>query len=89
MVNAIKLIICSFGASLGFGIVFRIQKKYLLYAGLGGALTRCVYLILLNFISESFIYSFLAAMAAALYAEFMAVRAKTPSTVFCIRRSFL
>ncbi|MCD8105148.1 MAG: threonine/serine exporter family protein [Lachnospiraceae bacterium] len=82
MVNAIKLIICSFGASVGFGIVFRIQKKYLLYAGLGGALTRCVYLILLTFISESFIYSFLAAMAAALYAELMAVHVKTPSTVF-------
>ncbi|MCD8013965.1 MAG: threonine/serine exporter family protein [Lachnospiraceae bacterium] len=82
MVNAIKLIICSFGASVGFGIVFRIQKKYLIYAGIGGAITRCVYLILLQFISESFIYSFLAAMAAALFAEFMAVYAKTPSTVF-------
>ncbi|MCC8101363.1 MAG: threonine/serine exporter family protein [Clostridiales bacterium] len=82
MVEAVKLVIVSFFASVGFGIVFRIERKYLIYAGLGGALTRLVYLILLQLIAESFIYSFLAAMAAALFAEFMAVYTKNPSTVF-------
>ncbi|MCD8396812.1 MAG: threonine/serine exporter family protein [Lachnospiraceae bacterium] len=82
MVEAVKLVIVSFFASVGFGIVFRIERKYLIYAGLGGAITRLVYLILLQLIAESFIYSFLAAMAAALFAEFMAVYTKNPSTVF-------
>ncbi|MCD7834898.1 MAG: threonine/serine exporter family protein [Lachnospiraceae bacterium] len=82
MVEAVKLVIVSFFASVGFGIVFRIERKYLVYAGLGGALTRLVYLILLQLIPESFIYSFLAAMAAALFAECMAIYTKNPSTVF-------
>lgn len=82
MTEAIKLIICSFAASFGFGIVFRIEKKYLILAGLSGALTRFVYLLLMQYISESFIYNFLAAAAAALFAELMAIYTKNPSTVF-------
>lgn len=82
MTDAILLILFSFFASLGFGIVFRIEKKYLMIAGLSGALTRFVYLLLMQFISESFIYNFLAAAVAALFAELMAIYTKNPSTVF-------
>ncbi|GFI17607.1 hypothetical protein IMSAGC009_02779 [Lachnospiraceae bacterium] len=82
MVETVKLIIFSFMASLGFGIVFRIGKKNLLWAGAGGALTRCVYLFLLEVIEQRILYSLLAAMFAALYAETMAMRQKMPSTVF-------
>ena len=82
MVESMKLIIFSFTASLGFGIVFRIGKKNLLWAGVGGALTRCVYLFLLEVIEQRILYSLLAAMFAALYAETMAMRQKMPSTVF-------
>ncbi|MDO4337355.1 MAG: threonine/serine exporter family protein [Eubacteriales bacterium] len=82
MVENIKLVLFSFTASAGFGIVFRIEKKNLLWAGVGGALTRCVYLFLLGTVDERFVYSLLAAMFAALYAEIMAMRRKMPSTVF-------
>ncbi|MCD7737246.1 MAG: threonine/serine exporter family protein [Lachnospiraceae bacterium] len=82
MREAAKLIICSFGSSFGLGILFQIRKEYLIYAGLGGALTRFVYLLLLQCTGESFIYNFFAAMAAALFAECMAVYTKNPSTVF-------
>ena len=82
MVETVKLIIFSFTASLGFGIVFRIGKKNLLWAGTGGALTRCVYLLLPEVIDQRILYSLLAAMFAALYAETMAMRQKMPSTVF-------
>ncbi len=82
MTDNVMLVIYSFFASFGLGIVFRIEKKLLLYAGLGGALTRIVYLYLLSTVSESFIYSFLAALCASLYAEFMAWYKKRPSTVF-------
>ncbi len=82
MIASVELVIFSFGASLGLGIVFGIERKYLIFAGLGGALTRVVYLFLYAFTSQTFFISFFAAMAAALYAEFMAVRTKRPSVVF-------
>ncbi|MDO5336134.1 MAG: threonine/serine exporter family protein [Eubacteriales bacterium] len=82
MVETVKLIILSFFASLGFGIVFRIEKKNLLWAALGGALTRCFYLFVLSLTDQRLIYSVLASIFAALYAEIMAARQKMPSTVF-------
>ncbi len=82
MVETIKLIFFSFIASTGFGIIFHIKKKYLFWAGLGGALTRACYLILLEASEERLIYSILSAMFAAFFAEVMAIKQKTPSTVF-------
>lgn len=82
MIQNIELIFFSFTASIGFGIVFRIGKQNLFWAGLGGALTRCLYLFLLEITEQRFIYILLAAMFAALYAEIMAIHNKMPSTVF-------
>lgn len=82
MVESFKLVVFSFTASLGFGLVFRIGKKDLLWAGMGGALTRCVYLFLTGMIDKRILFSLLAAMFAALYAEVMAMHKKVPSTVF-------
>ncbi|MDE6204043.1 MAG: threonine/serine exporter family protein, partial [Lachnospiraceae bacterium] len=82
MVENIKLILFSFTASFGFGIVFHIKKEYLIWAGLGGALTRFSYLLLLELIDKRFVYTLLAAIIASLYAEIMALELKTPSTVF-------
>lgn len=82
MVESIELVILSFFASFGFGIVFRLVGKDLLWAGLSGALTRCVYLILLSVIDSRLVCVMLAAMIAALYAEVLATKKKMPSTVF-------
>lgn len=82
MVDNLKLIIASFTASAGFGIVFHIKKELLFWAGLGGALTRLCFLILMELIDARLVYTLLAAMFAALYAEVMAMEFKTPSTVF-------
>lgn len=82
MVESVKLIVFSFTASFGFGIVFRIGKKDLLWAAVGGALTRCGYLFLIEVIDKRILYSLLAAMFAALYAEIMAMHRKMPATVF-------
>lgn len=82
MINNIILVIASFTASVGFGIVFRIERKHLLWAGLGGALTRCVYLFLPQIIDHRVIYVLLSSMFSALYAEIMAMHRKMPSTVF-------
>lgn len=82
MMDNLILILFSFTASVGFGIVFRIEKKNLLWAGLGGTLTRCFFLVLLSLTEHRLLYSLLAAMFAALYAEILAMRQKMPSTVF-------
>ncbi|MCC8051499.1 MAG: threonine/serine exporter family protein [Clostridiales bacterium] len=82
MGEAIKLIICSFGSALCIGAVYQIRREYLIFAGLGGAVTRVVWLLVRECTAESFIYYFFAALAAGLYAEYLAVRTKNPSTVF-------
>ena len=40
MAESLKLIFLSFLASIGFGLKYEMQKRYLVWAGLGGALTR-------------------------------------------------
>ncbi len=82
MVESIELIIVSFLASLGFAIVFQIRGKDLLWAGLGGAVTRLFYMIFMAFIPYRIVYAGLAALVAAIYAELLATYKKTPSTVF-------
>lgn len=82
MVANIELVVLSFFASLGFAIVFQIRGRDLVYAGLGGALTRIVFLILMAFIPYRLVYAGLAAMFAAFYAEAMGTYKKVPSTMF-------
>ena len=82
MLHNIYIVILSFLASLGFSIVFQMEKKHLIYAGLGGALTRIVYLILMAATENRAVYMTFAAISAALYAEWMADRKHTPSTTF-------
>ena len=82
ILSNIELVGFSFLASLGLAIVFQIDKKNLLWAGLGGALTRCVYLLMIAATDRTFVQSLCAAMFAALYAEILAMRQRMPSTVF-------
>lgn len=82
MVENIKLVIFSFLSSLGFAIVFRVERKNLFLAGLGGALTRCVYILLLQATDQIFFQCLFSAVFASLYAELMAIHQKMPSTVF-------
>ena len=76
------LVVLSFTASVGFGIVFRIPVNDLWLAGLGGALSRMAVIILPLFIESRLLYMTLSASAAALYAEFLAVKRRQPSTYF-------
>ena len=82
MLSNIIIVLLSFLASLGFSIVFQMERRHLLFAGLGGAVTRIVYLTLLAVTGQRAVYMVFAAIAAAVYAEFMADRMHTPSTTF-------
>ena len=82
MTENIELVIFSFFCSLGLGIVFRMNKKCLIWAGIGGALTRIVYLLMIEATDQIFFQNLCAAIVAALFAEIMAMNKKVPSTVF-------
>lgn len=82
MEEAIQLVLLSFFASVGFGIIFRMRGRDLLLAGLGGAITRGGYLLLLTGVSSRILYSMLAALVAAVYAELVATGKKVPTTYF-------
>lgn len=82
MEEAVKLVLLSFWASIGFAIIFRMRGRDLLLAGLGGAITRGVYLLLLTGVGSRILYSMLAALVAAIYAELVATYKKVPTTYF-------
>lgn len=82
MLSNVEIVILSFFASLGFGIVFQIRKEDLVYAALGGMFTRIVYLLLMAFVPYRIVYAALAAFFAAVYAEILAFYKKTPATLF-------
>jgi uncharacterized membrane protein YjjB (DUF3815 family) len=78
----VELVILSFLASFGFGIVFQIHKDDLILAGIGGAITRIFYIIFMCFIPYRIVYAALSAFVAAFYAEALATKRKVPSTLF-------
>lgn len=80
--NPSIMVILSFIASVSFGVVFRIPPKDLWLAGLGGALTRIALLMFTPLISGRLLYMTASASVAALYAEFLAVKRRQPSTYF-------
>ena len=82
MVDSIILILVSFAASFGFGLVFRITGKDLFLAALGGALTRRVLILLQTCISERFVYVMLSALFASAYGELLANLTHDPSTYY-------
>lgn len=82
MAEYMELVVLSVFASVGFAIVFQVEKKDLLFAGLGGGLTRVFYLIFMSFIPTRIIYVALAALVAALYAEIISGVKHVPATYF-------
>lgn len=82
LADPVILVALSYIASIGFGVVFMIPIKDLWLAGLGGALARLALVSLTPVTDNRLLFVTLAAMAAALYAEFLAVTRRQPSTYF-------
>lgn len=80
--NPVFLVIVSFLASAAFGVVFRIPNRDLWCAGLGGALTRIILILLSPIVPVRLFFITVAALAAGLYAEGMATVRHFPSTYF-------
>ena len=76
------LIPLSFAVSFFVAVTFRVAPHDLWLAGLGGAISRVMLIILTRFIGNPLIYTLFAAFVAALYAEYLASKRKDPSTYF-------
>lgn len=79
-----KIMIASFIASLGFGILFNIKGKKLILAGIGGAIGGVVYHLCLRSGTSELIAMFTGSVSFSLYSEICARICKTPVTTFII-----
>lgn len=82
MVDNLLLVLYSFGLSFFLGAVFQVEKRYLFWVGVSGAITRVALIFFSAIIPYRFVYTFLPAMCCAIYAQFMARRVKVPYTYF-------
>ena len=80
--SSLELIILSFFASLGLGVVFNINLKDILFAGLGGAIIRAVYILFQIIVPYTLAYTIMSSFIAALYSEIIAIIKKEPSTLY-------
>lgn len=81
MNNTIQIIMAFLG-SLGFALVFNMQKEKLLKACFGGLIAWVTYLAIYSMQRNMYISCFIAASIAALYSEIMAKLNKSPVTIF-------
>ena len=83
LIRSVELVVLSFIASAGFGVVFNIQWKDLVFAAIGGTIVRIVYISLqVALPSYRFIFTIVAAFCAALYSEILALVKKEPSVLY-------
>ena len=77
-------LLMAFLGSLGFGMLYNIHGKKLLFASLGGLLAWAVYLLVNQFTPSPYPCAFWSSIALTLYSELMARWHKTPATVFLV-----
>ncbi len=77
-------VLASFVGTLGFGYLFNIRGKKLLYAALGGMAAWALFLALGFWIESEVLRYFIVSLCSTVYAEILARRLKTPATTFCI-----
>ena len=83
MNDAIQLL-AALGGSLGFGALFNLHGKKLVWAALGGLVSWAIYLLVEEFTHNAYLCAFVASAALTLYAECMARVHKAPVTIFLV-----
>lgn len=84
MKDIIIELIMAFLGSMGFALLYRINRKILLSASMGGALAWMIYLFVFRKTSASFSSTLIASGFAALYAEVLARIKKVPVLIYFI-----
>lgn len=77
-------ILSAFISTIGFSIVFHVQKKHLLVCGSVGAISWMLYLLINNQSNSSVLASFLSTLIVTALSYLLAKKRKTPITVFLI-----
>ncbi len=77
-------ILSAFISTIGFSILFHVQKKHLLICGTVGALGWCIYLLGEHKDFSIILSTFLASLLVTQASYLLAKRLKTPITVFLI-----
>lgn len=80
----IEILLGSFIASLGFGILFNIKGRNLILAAIGGSIGGVVYQLCHNYGFSDLSAMFVASICFSLYSEILARIAHTPVTTFII-----
>ena len=81
----INQVLVSFVASFGFGIIFNIKGKNLIFAAIGGGLSWFCYLYLINNRMSTILSLFSSSIIFSIYSEICARYLKTPvtTTIIC------
>ena len=82
--NVIIQLFTGAAGSVGFGLIFHINKKYLPVTAVGGALGWLAYLLLSHHGNHIFVSMLVASFCVAIYAEILARVYGAPSTPFFV-----
>ena len=78
MIQVFSQLLSAALGSVGFGLIFNLNRRYLPAAGVGGLLAWLAYLLAANTLHSVFLANLLAGFCAALYAEILAVSVFQP-----------
>ena len=84
MMQVLSQLLSAALGSVGFGLIFNLNRRYLPAAAVGGFLAWLAYLLADHALSSVFLANLLAGFCAALYAEILARCCNAPSTPFFI-----
>ena len=84
MMQVLSQLISAALGSVGFGLIFNLNRRYLPAAAVGGFLAWLAYLLADHALSSVFLANLLAGFCAAIYAEILARCCNAPSTPFFI-----
>ena len=83
-IDAVIQVVAGTLGTLGFGVMFNIRGKKLLFGSLGGLISWALYIIFSLFIPSEILVYLLVSVSTSIYSEIMAVVLKTPTTTFLI-----
>ena len=83
-IDAVIQVVAGTLGTLGFGVLFNIRGRKLLFGSLGGLISWALYIIFSLFIPSEILVYLLVSIATSIYSEIMAIILKTPTTTFLI-----
>lgn len=84
LTDAIIEVVAGFVGTIGFGVLFNIRGKRLVWTALGGLLAWALFLSLGLLIESEPLRYLLVSMCTTVYSEVMARKLKTPVTTACV-----